>query len=45
MNKEKKFTKAEIEIVRFEKCDVIATSSDGPTGSTGPIWEEEEEGE
>ena len=41
----KEFEKAEVEVVEFDKEDVIATSGDGPTGSAGQIWEEEEEGE
>lgn len=49
MNTEKKtFTPAEVEVIRFEKNDVITTSGcdeHGPTGSTGTIWEEEDEDE
>ena len=33
----KEFNKAEIEVVRFEKTDVITTSSEDPTGCAS--WE------
>lgn len=44
MKEEKKeFQKAEVEVVRFEKCDVIATSVVESTGNAGDIWGEDEE--
>ena len=43
MKEEKKvFDKAEIEVIKFEKYDVIATSQTGPTGSFDGVWTEEE---
>jgi len=47
MQTEKKtFTKAEMEIIRFEKTDVIATSLQviGPIGGESLIDDEEDEG-
>lgn len=40
MKEKKEFKQAEVEVIRFEKTDVIATSG-GPT-MTGPTVEEEE---
>ena len=49
MNTEKKtFTQAELDVVRFEKNDVIATSNQVQSvivGGPGPMIEEEEENE
>jgi len=40
MNKKKEFIKAAVEVVWFEKTDVIATSTTGPSGSINDIGEE-----